>query len=219
MVTFHGFKVFFCVRILISNCGISSVLSGWKKLNSNVAKLFVYSININWPSSMIWNIKNTRDQSKLLDQTFPPLKISLLDRTNVLLLHSTYVRILLIPPSIMSCLFRNWCSKCSRMAGEVAKIRLKGTNTRSSTVLPVALKCSATAFRAPLLISDLWPFSLSAGVWPLEPRYWRASDPVFLIQKRDASICCFFMTKICPKSPCYFRLKNLGPIFLSLSSL
>ena len=60
----------------------------------------------------------------------------------------------------MSCLFRNWCSKCSRMAGEVAKIRLKGTNTRSSTVLTVALKCSVTAFRAPLLISDLWPFSL-----------------------------------------------------------
>ena len=62
MVTFHGFKVFFCVRILISNCGISSVLSGWKKLNSNVAKLFVYSINIDWPSAMIWNIKHTRNK-------------------------------------------------------------------------------------------------------------------------------------------------------------
>ena len=119
----------------------------------------------------------------------------------------------------MSCLFRNWCSKCSRMAGEVAKIRLKGTNTRSSTVLPVALKCSVTAFRAPLLISDLWPFSLSAGVWPLEPRYWRASDPVFLIQKRDASICCFFMTKICPKKKIPFLPMNIGPIFVTLSSL
>ena len=64
MVTFHGFKVFFYVRVLISNCGISSVLSGWKKLISNVAKLFVYSINIDWPSAMIWNIKHTRNKQK-----------------------------------------------------------------------------------------------------------------------------------------------------------